>query len=305
MFESLLATLVKADLGWQGIPVQGPNMPVTRVGAPATLLNGKVYIAGGGTQGGTNGISTATLMTYDLATGTYDQNFSTVPSSVYFSGIVNDGTYLYHLGGATFPGNAVNSTFVRIDPVTKEKLVLKSPPVARYDFHMFYESGFIYTYGGTPSNDVLMKYNIATDTWETVTQPTLRPPARTSSASVYLNGKFYLIGGVSNRSDFWEYTLSTNTWVQLSNFPITTWVGSGFTMEGRIFLMPGAPLINNNANKNIYEYLPNENKWVLFKNVANIVFNSSIVSDGKRLYCFGGSGNSSVNAASNAMYYLK
>lgn len=304
MIEILLPVLTNDSEMWSADPIIGTSLPSGRVNASAIELHGKLYIAGGAARVSGNGQAINSILEFDPISNIYT-TFGTLPQAVYYGTMTTDGTYLYHYGGQQFPSTVLSSTLVRYDPITKERIILANGPIPKWIHHMFFHNGKIYIYGGATLSKDFYTYDIADNTWSTISAPVISPEARSGSSGVYLNGKFYLIGGASNFTDTWEYDVNINVWRQLNDFPLITIYGKAFTIDDRILLTPGTPLVSGVANKNIYEYILDQDEWVLLKYVNNITIGSAIANYNKRVYFFGGSPNTTVVSAGSTMFYLK
>jgi N-acetylneuraminic acid mutarotase len=73
----------------------------------------------------------------------------------------------------------------------------------------------VYIYSGYSSNDqVLVKYDILTNTWSTVTTSGTKPTHRYGQAGAYIDGYLYIFGGYtgSYANDTHKFNISTSTW---------------------------------------------------------------------------------------------
>ncbi len=72
-------------------------------------------------------------------------------------------------------------------------------------------------------------------------------------------------------NDFWGYDLQTEQWTQLADFPGGVREGAtGFSAMGRGFAGFGSPFIQ--FSKDLYEFLPDSNRWVAKASVPGIGF---------------------------------
>lgn len=97
------------------------------------------------------------------------------------------------------------------------------------------------------------------------------------SFSFALDGKVYggtgrpQFSSLTPLNDFWEYDIATDTWTQKANYPGGNREGAtGFTAQGRVFAGFGSPFIQ--FTKDLYEFLPDSNKWVQKASVPGIGF---------------------------------
>lgn len=79
---------------------------------------------------------------------------------------------------------------------------------------------------------------------------------------IYIGSGYYTVFGVVYAQDFWSYNLTTKTWIKLKDTPIRNFKRS-FTYKNRCFA------IGN--DKNLYEYTPENDSWVILDNIKESV----------------------------------
>ena len=114
------------------------------------------------------------------------------------------------------------------------------------------------------NSETIYSYNIATDTWATVTA--YPDDSRQGAYLIALGNKIYVMGGLpydtgssSARNVNWEYDLELDTWTQKANLPInpaliTTYSLATFTYNNKIYVL-------DYILKGFYKYNQNIDTW--------------------------------------------
>ena len=123
--------------------------------------------------------------------------------------VFHDGN-IYILGGATL--SAAVAELWRYNIATTSMIQMATPPAAHAEHAVCEHNGVIYSMENSGSPDGFMAYDIATDTWLTVTEPTT---FYSFSAMAAYDGKLYSYGGNSAGvpTNQWNvYDIATDTW---------------------------------------------------------------------------------------------
>lgn len=107
----------------------------------------------------------------------------------------------------------------------------------------------------------LWEYNAAADAW---TKKADFPDSGRSDASYFtIAGKAYVVGGKTGSfaisADTWEYDPATNQWKEKAPFPGTHERGTGFSVNGKGYIVGGS--MNGAATNKVYEFNPTANTW--------------------------------------------
>lgn len=130
----------------------------------ATLMNGKIYVFAGRRSG--QALTNAEV--YDVATDTW-QDLSVTVANRYFGHAVNDGTYIYIMGGETAGGSKKYKSIEMYDPTANTVTTLDTAINDMDHEHTAFAFGQIGDtlivaggYSNTPSLDFVTKYSEAT-----------------------------------------------------------------------------------------------------------------------------------------------
>ncbi|MBZ0098332.1 MAG: hypothetical protein K8F30_04570, partial [Taibaiella sp.] len=107
----------------------------------------------------------------------------------------------------------------------------------------------------------MWEYDAASDKW---TKKADFPDSGRSEATFFTIGsKAYVVGGKTGSfgqsADTWEYDAATNKWTEKKRYPGTLSLGTGFTLNGKGYIVGGS--LDNNATNKLYEYDPAANTW--------------------------------------------
>lgn len=213
-------------------------MPAARWSAAGGVINGKLYVAGGGSGTG----SLATLEVYDPATNTWATKAPMPTARNGAGGAVINGK-LYVVGGQD---NQKLATLEVYDPATDTWTTKAAMPTARSVPGVVAINGQLYVAGGcqgwcAPVTNALEVYDPATDNWTTKAP---LPTARGVTDVGVVDGLFYVMGGCCGwdgaQSELMARTIevynpTTNTWT--SRTPHI--VGGGDTVgsiNGKIYV---------------------------------------------------------------------
>jgi N-acetylneuraminic acid mutarotase len=172
----------------------GNPMPTARDWPGAAVVDGKIYVIGGG-RSSSNG---RRVEMYDPATDTWT-GMSPKPSSRYAMGVAVADGKIYTIGGAVVWSATATTTVEMYDPAT-DTWSTKSPmPGPRYRLAAVTgPDGKIYAIGGSNGPNLVNKveaYDPITDTWSSA--PYLPSPRWDLAAAVGPNSTIYAIGGYS------------------------------------------------------------------------------------------------------------
>lgn len=275
------------------------SMPTGRLGAGVAVVNGKIYVIGGGGEGGYLG----TNEEYDPATNTWVTK-KPMPTPRAGFAIAVYKNKIYCIGGG--PGNDWTVGFEEVtrmnevyDPLTDTWETKTPMPTAREFLCANVVDGKIYLIGGSkPVNlndpsyvpNVNEVYNPATDSWTTKTPP---PTQVSLYASAVVNNKIFMIGGsvrgtISNLTQI--YHPETDTWsygVPISNavWGAAAGVTTGVLVPKRIYVIGGYPAFNQ-----VQIYDPETDAWTTGAQMPTGRYGLGVAVVDDILYAIGGSG---------------
>jgi len=222
------------------------NMPTGRMAPATSVVNGKVYVIGGGRD--IVGPHLSTVEEYDPSTDSWTRkaDMPTARSGL-AAGVVNGKIYV--VGGE--PSAQASLTRVEeYDPVTDTWTNKASTPTPRTFHSACALDGRIYVVGGVAAGvsgfernpSVLDVYDPATDTW---TQKAHIITPRAGAAAVAAGGRIYFIGGVTGDlhnapvTTVEEYDRATDTWTSKANMPTPRAFLSASVVGGKIYAVGG------------------------------------------------------------------
>jgi N-acetylneuraminic acid mutarotase len=166
------------------------EMPTARFGHSANVVDGRIYVIGGGPSCPWCG-AILTLEVYEPATDTWTRKADIPRPIISASTNVVDGK-IYAFGGEG-TGRRVDE----YDPVTDTWTRKADMPSYRTDLSSSVVYGKIYAIGGDGTGEVIVAtvevYDPTMDTWTTAPD---MPTARTGLRTSVVNGKIYAIGGL-------------------------------------------------------------------------------------------------------------
>ena len=219
-------------------------MPTPRAGLSTSVVDGIIYVIGGGMSLSSTFFST--VEAYDPATNTWTTMRDMPTPRAFFSTSVVDGI-IYAIGGCTVNqcGMAL-ATVEAYDPATNTWTTKRDMPGPLDGFSTCVADGIIYAIGGGFNNptctavSTVYAYDPKTDTW---TEKDDMPTPRMGLSTCGVDGTIYAIGGriiVSGGLSTVEvYDPVTNTWVTKSDMPTARGYLSSSTVDGKIYAIGG------------------------------------------------------------------
>jgi len=240
-----------------------------RLGASATILNGKLYVAGGcisTTSDCTDAVNTVSYSTIDPASGalgSFADTTATLPADRTWGQLLNAGGSLYYVGGQPDTAASTATTVYYATPagsgdVTTWSTASNGLPAARTKFGAAVWNNRIYVAGGLSDGS-----NATTDTNTVYVSPQLTSGGNItsgwSSGSTSFNvarygaplvayaNNLYLLGGNDGTNYLSDTQYSkidpstglAGTWTDSRSLPIQVSQGSAFAANGYIYMMGG------------------------------------------------------------------
>ena len=211
----------------------------------ATVLDGRIYIAGGIDS---NGRTSASAFRYDPSTDSWEQ-IADLPAGRHHMPLAAVNDTLYALGGLTTTGSgflAQDNLWI-YDVGTDQwaaRAVLPQPRGASAAGVM---DGHIVVAGGYDDNvqllDSVVIYDPASNSWRAGAPI---PTPRDHLAGSVVNGAFYLIGGrrvtaISTLATVEAYDIVTDSWTPLVSMPTSRGGLAAGVVGQRIFVVGGEP----------------------------------------------------------------
>ncbi|MEW6770000.1 MAG: hypothetical protein AB1330_01220 [Bacillota bacterium] len=213
------------------------SMPTARHHPAAGVINGVLYVVGGGTA--TSALSTNEA--YDSTTDTWATKAAMPVASCYLAaGVINN--ILYAVGGYAGSSNLSNNQ--AYDPVTNTWSAKANMPTARQFLAAGVINNILYAvggYDGTTHFSTNEAYDLITNTWSIKTS---MPTARTGLSSSVIGDILYAIGGhngVSQVSINESYDPATNTWTTKASMPVASSSSTAGVIDGFLYVVGGNP----------------------------------------------------------------
>jgi len=229
-----------APAGEVGTWTKRTDMPTARSGLSASVVNGKIYVIGGGEDE-----ALSIVEEYDPATDTWTKKADMPTPRWALSASVVHGK-IYAIGGTIGAPWVGLSTVEEYDPATDRWTKRKDMPAAKYGISTSVVNGKIYVIGGNegPLNvtSTVEEYDPKTDTW---TKKADMPTARGFLSTSAVNGKIYAIGGKLEPnvalSTVEVYEPATGIWTKKADMLTARMFLSTSIVNGYIYAIGGGP----------------------------------------------------------------
>ena len=262
------------------------DMPTARSGPSASVVDGKIYVIGGGEDE-----ALSIVEEYDPATDTWTKKADMPTARAILSTSVVKGK-IYAIGGADNAMVAL-SIVEEYNPATDTWTKKADMPTPRWALSASVVHGKIYAIGGTIGApwvglSTVEEYDPATDRW---TKRKDMPAAKYGISTSVVNGKIYVIGGnegpLNVTSTVEEYDPKTDTWTKKADMPTARGFLSTSAVNGKIYAI-GGKLEPNVALSTVEVYEPATGIWTKKADMltARMCLSTSVVNG--YIYAIGG-----------------
>jgi N-acetylneuraminic acid mutarotase len=246
------------------------EVPVPRHDVASCVVDGKIYVIGGGSHDYAPGDTFFDLVSrFDPETGVWE-NLDSLPESRVgaYACHINNRIYLF---GGTKDWSSPNSATVYIYDIDKDEWTSGTdmPGGIAFAGGCVYDNK-VYLAGGLkegctnwiPTNSVL-RYDPAGDIWDTLANMNVA----ISFPSVYLAGsKIYSFGGSKTPEGIvydvlQEYDPALNVWTNKNPMPTKLCLHRCISFNDRIWLMSGTTANSDPINDSVYIYEPATDSW--------------------------------------------
>jgi N-acetylneuraminic acid mutarotase len=300
-WRRILSYLSAIIISIQAFP-QGENwrliseVPVPRHDVASCVVDGKIYIMGGGSHDYAPGETFFDLVSrLDPETGVWE-NLDSLPESRVgaYACHINNKIYLF---GGTKDWNSPNTATVYIYDIEKDEWTSGTdmPQGISFAGGCVYDNK-VYLAGGLkegcttwiPTNSVL-RYDPAEDSWDTLANMNV---ALSYPSVCVTDSKLYLFGGsVAPEGIIYdvvqEYDPALNEWTNKNPMPIKLALHRCISFNERIWLMSGTTANTDPINDSVYIYEPVTDSWSnsATEDVPGVDFWSpSLVTNDKTVY---------------------
>jgi len=280
---------------WEYDPTQDPlaqngwfnptNLSTPRMGASASVVNGKIYVIGGEDS---SRVLLANNEMYDPLTNTWTTKAPMpTPREFLITAVVRDT--IYAIGGMLSDYSTYVLKVEAYDPITNTWKTKNNMPSGRISQNAAVVDGIIYIEGGNFDSRDCWAYNPSTDTW-TQKQSIPAPGGGNSSLTLY-NGLIYAIGGSTFPWYGWSYVFAynpnTDSWTQKQSMPTARFGLQTYLVDGLIYAVGGS-LYQPSALNTVEVYYPNEDRWAACPPMPQNLLWFAGASTYDHVYVFGG-----------------
>jgi RNA polymerase sigma factor (sigma-70 family) len=217
------------------------DMPKRRGTHAACVVNGKIYVVGGGTG---LLVLVPEVEEYDPVKDTWTQK-ARIPTPRGFFSASAAGGRIYAIGGVDTINGVLKAT-EEYDPAADKWTEKADMPTARWSLSTSALNGKVYAIGGWAGSkeagwalSIVEEYDPVADTW---TRKADMPTARSGLSTSVIYGKIYAIGGYEENgamSFVEEYDPVTNTWTTKDDIPTARSYFSASSVEEKIYAIGG------------------------------------------------------------------
>ena len=308
-FLSMASVCSAVEYGWS----QRADMPTPRWSHSSAVVNGKIYVIGGGSSEPTDWRNEpteilSTVEEYDPVTNTWTRkaDMPTARGWIQPSSPVVDGK-IYVIGGGD---DSVWDlpTVEEYDPATDTWTRKADMPTPRWCLATSAVDGKIYAIGGAPNDYIglstVEEYDPTTDTW---TRKADMPLGVWGLCANVVNGKIYALGGrprTHASSYVQEYDPATDTWTRKADMPVVTSQMASVVLDDKIIVIGGWLLSVSYPYTTVQMYNPETDIWTREADVPfqRAAFSASVVNN--RIYAIGGTDRSHPCPATSTVYEL-
>jgi N-acetylneuraminic acid mutarotase len=267
----------------------GTNMPTARYSSVTGTYGDEIFVAVG-RQSDSSPYNTAVCEAYDYGADTWRTNCASAPAALRMSafGVMYQGDYLYVVGGRDNSNLTVGSLYIY--NMATNSWTTGPSASARWAHGGAVLDGYVYIFGGdgvTTPNTSVQRYNIASNTWETLAN---LPTGDGWVCGAAAAGKVYCIGGSTNSTRMLEYSPGSNTWTTRAPIPHARTYSTAVAYDNLIYVIGG-----NAPSANLVDvYNPATNTWTAETNTpGNICWEALGVSE-SAIYVIGGTPSSAA-----------
>jgi N-acetylneuraminic acid mutarotase len=282
-------------------------MMTSRHGTDGAVVDGAVYVPGGGTKKGVHDSAVNEAFSID-ATGSSLGEWSTETSLPdpprREGGVASAGGKVYYVGGNT-GAHVLTNEVLSYNPTSRTwSSVAPYPGPAVDHVGTVNLGGIIYKIGGLTSTDAgksavsnVSAYNPATDSW---TRKARLPRARGALGAAVVSGKIYAVGGKvdgARVASLTVYNPATDNWTAREPMPTKRDHVKAAVIGGKIYVIGGFtggyPF---GVTDKVEVYNPDTDSWSTARPMPTARADFGMSTLGRRIQAFGGVNGSGVMA---------
>jgi N-acetylneuraminic acid mutarotase len=280
---------VDLEINWE----EHTSLPVDLGWMPAVELDGKMYIVGGATDGGT---AVNDMYVYDPTTDSWDATKAGIDGARFAHSAEAVNGKIYVMGGVpAMSADALNDIQV-YDPLTDEWTVEGNLPERRAGLATCVLDNKIYIAGGITAfpngnlPDGFYSYDPGSKSW---TELSPLPSVRAMVSMEVVDGKIYLVGGtgggLANGTAFADvYDPDSDSWSSLPDLPANRWGTASGGIGSMLFCMAGITDFFSPGSATSFIYDTEAGSWIYGTPVPlkRLVAAACVYQD--QIYLFGG-----------------
>jgi N-acetylneuraminic acid mutarotase len=254
----LAPRLAAAQAGWTA----AAPMPLARSELNATVLNGRLYVAGGIAQLG----ATPAFQVYDPAADSW-RSLAQMPEPRHHFGMAALDGRIYVSGGyrdLPFGTDTARAEVWVYDIESNTWSEIADLPAPRAAHAMVASDGKLYVVGGVgPEPAAVLAYDFELERWSSLATPL--PTLREHLTAVALDGRIYVVGGrwsgQGNLAAVEILDPATGTWSAGADMPTRRGGLTASALGGRIHVTGGEDLDTGDTYPAHEVYDPTGNQW--------------------------------------------
>jgi N-acetylneuraminic acid mutarotase len=242
------------------------------------VLNGRIVVAGGQTNGGQY---LAALEQYDPAANNWVA-LPPLPEARQAGNAQQIGGKIYFTGGRSSGGAPTTTTWAGLPANTWETVAAMPVPLGEVAGGVIGHT--LYLVGeGSP---VTLAFDLSTGTWRS--NLAARLFVGNHHAAEVFGGKLYLLGGLSGGSEgkVQIYDPASDRWSRGADMPFAAGSSSSALINGEIYVAGG--IVGSDTTARVAKYNPATDAWTDLAPMPQGRNHAASATDGSRLYVFGG-----------------
>ncbi len=286
---AVMATLLfRAPARAQEEWVYKAPIPTGRAYVACSVLDGKIYVIGGGISRATG---SAAVEMYDPQTDTWDVTIASLPVPLFAPASATANGKIYVMGGkANYYSTEDYAAVYEYDPALNTWSEKAGMPNGRSHLTACAFGGYIYAIGGRIGDHISVKtverYDPLSDTWLTMDSMHY---ARANILAQVVGEKIYVVDGIGDGpSSVESYVAATDSWKLEDNPPPAVGYFGSATYGGKIYVYGGINNTSPTASLDFFEFEPGTGLW---ENIGTIPEKKVMCANavvGNRLYAITG-----------------
>ena len=253
----------------------------SHIGASVLAVNGRIIMLGGSVNGGSSGLSSSDVFTYDPVANLWLKMKSLPAGRKSPVAGYSNGRLVVATGNSSGP---TSNTWSATLPHTWEQAGTMSKALGEVAGGIIGNRLYLVGEGSSTT----LAYNLSTASWTSSGLAT-RPFTGNHHAAEVIDGKLYLFGGLGGGAGKVQiYDPAANSWSLGSDMPFAAGSSSSALINGKIYVAGGIVGSSTSAQGAVYN--PANNSWQAIAPMPQGRNHAAAATDGSKLYIFGGRG---------------